>query len=162
PDVQKIAQQVVGNEHDLFRAAQALQSWTAAHMQFDAGIAITPASEVVRDRRATCFGYSILLSSLARAAGIPARIRMGYVYVAGAWGGHAWVEVLDGTQWIPLDAALYAPYPADAARFSVMTTSLESGTVSEVGELAKLFGNIDIQILEYTVNGHTVTVADDA
>ncbi len=161
-NVQRIAKEVVGDERDLFRAARALQEWTNENMHFDAGIAIASASEVARDRRGTCFGYSTLLASLMRAAGIPSRVRMGFVYAGGIWGGHAWVEVLDGKQWIPLDAALYTPGPADAARFSIFTSSFEEGTVAQVGALASLFGNVDIQILQYTVAGKTVDVPADA
>ncbi len=160
--VQSIASNVVGNDSDLFRSARALQKWTNDNMHFDLGIAIVTASEVARDRRGTCLGYSVLLASLARAAGIPSRIRMGFVYAGGVWGGHAWVEVLVGNDWIPLDGALYSPGVADAARFSFMTSALEEGTLTQIGSLAKLYGHVDIQILEYTVDGKRVTVPNDA
>jgi hypothetical protein len=161
-NVQKIAREVVGNERDLFRSARALQQWTSDNMHFDAGIAIASASEVARDRRGTCFGYSTLLASLLRAAGIPSRVRMGFVYASGIWGGHAWVEILDGKTWIPLDGALYTPGPADAARFSVFTSSFEEGTVAQIGALARLFGNVNVEILEYTVDGKRAVVPQDA
>src|SRR5262249_6637301 len=126
------------------------------------GIAIAPASEVARNRRGTCFGYAVLLASLARAEGIPSRIRMGFVYAGGIWGGHAWVEVRVGNDWIPLDAALYSPGAADAARFSFFTSSLQEGTISQVGELARLYGNVDLQVLDYTVHGKRVVVPQEA
>lgn len=157
-----IAREVVGKERDPWRAARALQIWTSENMQFDAGIAIAPSSEVARDRRGTCFGYSMLLGALARAAGIPSRLRMGYVYAGGIWGGHAWIEVRIGWQWIPLDAALYSPGAADAARFSFFTSALEEGTLSQMGSLAQLFGNVDVAIVEYTVNGRRVAVPRNA
>lgn len=160
--VQSIAAKIVRHDNDLFRSARALQTWTNENMHFDPGIAVVPASEVVHDRRGTCLGYSILLASLARAAGIPSRIRMGFVYAGGIWGGHAWVDVLVGRDWIPLDAALYSPGPADAARFSLFTSALEEGTISQIGTLAQLFGNVDIQILEYEVNGKRILVPADA
>ena len=161
-NVMKIAKDVVGDERDLFRAARALQRWTADNMQFDPGIAIASGSEVARDRRGTCFGYSTLLASLLRAEGIPSRVRVGFAYAAGIWGGHAWVEILDGKSWIPLDGALYSPGPADAARFSIFSSAFEEGTIAQVGELGRLFGNVDIQILEYTVGGKRVVVPQDA
>jgi hypothetical protein len=161
-NIKSIAASVVGNERDAWRAARALQQWTNENMRFDAGIAVAPASEVARDRRGTCFGYSMLLGSLARAAGIPSRLRMGYVYAGGIWGGHAWIEVMIGEQWIPLDGALYAPGAADAARFSFFTSALEEGTLSQVGSLGQLFSNVDITILEYTVGGRRIVVPEDA
>jgi hypothetical protein len=162
PAVRSIAAKVVGGETDAFRAARDLQEWTNENMKFDLGIAVAPASEVARNRRGTCFGYAVLLASLARAEGIPSRIRMGFVYAGGIWGGHAWVEVLAGDQWIPLDAALYSPGPADAARFSFLTSSFQEGTIAQVGELAKLYGNVEVQVLDYTIDGRKVIVPQDA
>jgi transglutaminase-like putative cysteine protease len=159
--VQSIARQVVGDDRNLFRSALALQKWTHNSMQFDMGIAVVPASEVARDRHGTCIGYSILLASLARAAGIPSRVRMGFAYIDGAWGGHAWVEVLIAGDWIALDSALYSPGVADAARFSVFTGSLQEGVMASDG-LAQLAGNIDIQTLEYTVGGERFVVPEKA
>jgi hypothetical protein len=160
--VRQIAKKVVGNDPDAFRAARSLQKWTNKNMHFDLGIAIAPGSEVAKNRRGTCFGYAVLLASLARAEGIPSRIRMGFVYAGGIWGGHAWVEILAGDNWIPLDGALYSPGPADAARVSFFTSGLEEGTIAQVGELAKLFGNVDITILDYTLHGRRVVVPHDA
>lgn len=162
PNIKSIASSVAGNERDAWRAARALQQWTNENMHFDAGIAVAPASEVARNRRGTCFGYSMLLASLARAACIPSRLRMGYVYAGGIWGGHAWIEVMIGNQWIPLDGALYAPGAADAARFSFFTSALEEGTLAQVGSLGQLLGNVDIKILEYTVGGRSIVVPEDA
>jgi hypothetical protein len=73
---------------------------------------------------------------------------MGYVYADGIWGRHAWVEVQVGGEWVPLDAAPYSPGPADAARFSFFTSGLQEGALADVGELAKLYGNINIKIVE--------------
>jgi hypothetical protein len=156
--VREVEGSVVHNDDSAWYAARALQKWTAENMHFDLGIAIVPASEVAKNHSGTCFGYSMLLGSLARAAGIPSRVRVGLVYAGGIWGGHAWVELLIGDQWIPIDGALYAPGAADAARFSVFTGSLESGTVGTLGGLGQVLGNVDIKILEYTVDGRNAVV----
>jgi hypothetical protein len=160
--VQDILRKMGPLDSNAFLAALALQKWTAENMKFDTGVAIASASEVARDRKGTCFGYSVLLGSLARAAGIPSRFKMGYVYVSGIWGGHAWVEVLVGNEWIPIDAAAYYPGIADAARFSAFSSSLEEGISTQIGALMQLYGNLDIQILEYTLNGRRITVPEDA
>ncbi len=162
PTVKAIAAKVVHKGDDAWTAVRALQKWTNDNMHFDLGVAIAPASEVARNRGGTCFGYSMLLGSLARAAGVPSRLRMGLVYAGGIWGGHAWVDVLIGNKWIPIDGALYSPGPADAARFSCFTGSLEENTISEMNSLAQLFGNVDVKILEYTVGGKHVRVPPDA
>ena len=160
--VRRILREIGPLDSDVFQSSLALQRWTAENLRFDSGIAVASASEVARDRKGTCFGYSVLLGSLARAAGIPSRFKMGYVYASGMWGGHAWVEVLVGNDWIPIDAAAYSPGPADAARFSAFSSSLEEGISTGIGALAQLYGNLDIQILEYTLKGRRVTVPVDA
>jgi len=162
PAVKSIVARVVNPTDDSWAAVRALQKWTNDNMHFDLGIAIAPASEVAKNRGGTCFGYSMLLGSLARAAGVPSRVRMGLVYAGGIWGGHAWVDVLIGKDWIPIDGALYSPGPADAARVSCFTSSLEESTVSNVGSLARLFGNVDIKILEFTVSGKRTVVSPGA
>jgi hypothetical protein len=160
--VQDIVRGMGELDSDVWRASMMLQKWTAENMQFDMGIAVASASEVARNRRGTCFGYSVLLGSLARAAGIPSRLRMGYVYTSGIWGGHAWVEVLVGNEWIPLDAAAYSEGPADAARFSAFTSSLENGISTQIGALMQLYGSLDIRVLEYTLKGKRVVVPANA
>ncbi len=51
--------------------------------------------ETLSDRRGDCDDQSVLFISLARAAGIPAKLEFGALYNSQekAWGGHAWVKV---------------------------------------------------------------------
>ena len=158
PEVQRTAAAIANGESDPWKIATALQRWTAENMHFDTGIAIAPASEVVRDRHGTCMGYSILLASLTRAANVPSRLKLGYVYDGGIWGGHAWVEVLIRGQWMAIDAAEYHPGVADAARIGVITATGESGTVEGMGELGKLYSKVNIRTLNYRHSGETIAV----
>jgi hypothetical protein len=123
---------------------------------------VAPASEVVRNRAGTCFGYSVLLGSLARAAGMPSRMKMGFVYTGGIWGGHAWVEAFRDGEWVAVDAAMVSPKEADAARISFFSSSLEEGTIAGLGDLARMYGNVNIEILEYEVNGRVTSVPKNA
>ena len=104
-----------------------LGRWAAENMTFDLGIVFAPAIEIMRDRRGTCTGYAVLLAALARAAGIPSRVVMGYVYAMRMFGGHAWAEVLVGEEWVPLDAAIVNEGPADATHLAIIASSLENG-----------------------------------
>lgn len=152
PVIISTAEEVIGNEDDVFKAAKHLERWVAKNMQFDMGIVFAPSSEIFRNRRGTCMGYATLLATLARALGIPSRVVMGFVYSHGMFGGHAWVEVLVGSLWIPLDAAIVSDGAADAARFSFATSSLRDGAgVLTSGGGQQLFGNIKVRILEYKV-----------
>jgi hypothetical protein len=160
--VRQIASSISAGKKDPWGIALAFQRWVNENMHFDPGIAVAPASEVARDRHGTCFGYSILLASLARVEHIPSRLEVGYVYDGKMWAGHAWVDMLIGGEWRPIDAAEYAPGVADAARIAAITETGESGTVEKVGELAKLYSKVDIRILSYRLAGRTVTVSPTA
>jgi hypothetical protein len=161
-EVARLAREIAGDETDRFKAARKLQDWVAKNLSYDLGIALAPASEVVRNRRGTCVAYAVLLASMARAVGIPSRVPMGYIYTGGIWGGHAWVEVLIDGQWLPFDAAGYRPGIADAARFQFDSYTMQDNLFA--GSLAGLqvYGNVDITTLEYSVDGKTFRVPENA
>lgn len=146
PGVRRIVAQVPGEG---WARALALTRWTSRNMKFDLGIAFAPASELARDRRGTCVGYATLLASLLRAARIPARIVFGYVYTAGMFGGHAWVEARFGGRWIPLDAALPSDGPADAARIAAVHDSLRDGAGRVLAALQQVYGKASAEVIEY-------------
>ena len=133
-------------------------------MTFDAGIALAPSSELFKDRHGTCLGYATLLATMARAAGIPSRVVIGYVYLLGIFGGHAWTEVRVGESWLPLDAAVVSPGVADSARVGIAASSLYEGSGSLSGGAAQsIFGRVDIRILEYAgADGKSVIVPENA
>jgi len=127
------------------------------------GIAFAPATEIFRDRRGTCVGYATLLATLARAAGMPSRVVMGYVYALGMFGGHAWTEIRAGERWIPLDAAIVNEGVADATRFYCAASSLADGWGElAVGPAQQVFGQVGIEILEYETAETTAVVPDGA
>jgi len=159
-EVQRIAHRVVGEEKDAFRAACRLRDWVKNNMQMDLGIALAPASEAIRQRKGTCAAYSITLATLARAAGIPSQVVMGYAYVAGIWGGHAWVEVWTGHQWVPIDGALPSPGSADAARIACVRTSLAAGAGPLMNSLSRFFGNVEVSIAEFELAGVPTNVPE--
>jgi hypothetical protein len=64
--------------------------------------------DLLKVRRGDCKHYALLLTTLARAAGIPAREVHGLLYMGDdqkAFGGHAWTEVVLDGFWVPVDAA---------------------------------------------------------
>jgi len=135
-----------------------LRDWVSGHMQFDLGLAFAPSSEIIRNLKGTCAEYAILLAAMLRAAGIPSRFLMGYVYLNGIWGGHAWVEAFIDGLWLPLDAAVVGPGIADAARFSLSRSSLNEGLGELLGGGQSLFGNLKVSVLDYTLNGKKTEV----
>lgn len=162
-EILRLSKELVGHERDAFKAALCLERWVAENMKFDLGIVFAPATEIIRSRRGTCVGYATLLASLARAAGLPSRIVMGYVYALGMFGGHAWTEVMIGESWVPLDAAVVNEGVADATRISLVASSLAEG-IGEIslGAAQQVFGQIGIEILGYETGGKAYSVATGA
>jgi transglutaminase-like putative cysteine protease len=162
-EIKHLALDLIGEEKDAFRAALLLERWVAENMTFDLGLVFAPATEIFKDRRGTCLGYATLLAALARAAGIPSRVVLGYVYALGMFGGHAWIEILAGEDWLPLDAAIVNEGAADAARIAFLSSSLAEGPGElGLGAAQQVFGQVDIEILEYEVDGKTHTVPSGA
>jgi transglutaminase-like putative cysteine protease len=72
-----------------------------AHVPF-----LVPVSRVMEDKKGDCTEHADLFATLARAAGIPARVVSGLMYVGDdgrAFGGHAWNEVVLDGRWVPVD-----------------------------------------------------------
>jgi hypothetical protein len=159
PEIVNIANDVAGNERDAYRAALALTRWVNANMTMDAGIVMAPASELARTHRGTCMGFATLLAAVARAARIPSRIVMGYVYFGGIWGGHAWTEMRFGNEWIPFDAAIYGPTVASATRIAAGASSFRDGAGEIVNAFAQLASRADIAIVEYACGPRVTRVA---
>jgi transglutaminase-like putative cysteine protease len=157
PQIRATAQAVVAGEKDAYQAGQKLQRWVTKSMKFDLGIVFAPSTEVFKNRRGTCAGYAMLLTTMARSVGIPARYVLGYVYLDGIFGGHAWTEIKVGKDWIPLDAAVPAApsgTPADATHLALLRTSLAEGIAGLTGGPAlQMYGHLDLDVLSVTVAG---------
>jgi len=67
-----------------------------------------PADEIARTMKGDCTEHAILLATLIRTKGIPARMATGIVHTNQQYGfvGHAWVEALIEGQWIPFDSSV--------------------------------------------------------
>ncbi|MGB9893299.1 MAG: transglutaminase-like domain-containing protein [Candidatus Saccharicenans sp.] len=160
PEIKKVAKIVVGSEKDSFKKALKLRNWVSENMSFDLGFVFAPASEVIRSKRATCAGYAALLASLLRAAEIPSRYVVGLAYINGVWGGHAWVEAWVEGKWVPLDAAIPSPGVADPARLAIAWSSLDEGLGDTLTAAQRVFGYLDIEILEFSLNGQRIKIAE--
>ena len=84
------------------------------------------------------------MAALARAAGIPARIETGLVYLNGRFYYHAW-NVLYLGRWITVDA-VYNQLPADATHIRMAT-----GIQHQV-DLLHTFNRLKITVLQATAD----------
>ncbi len=86
--------------------------------------------------RGDCNEHTILTVALARAAGLPARICAGIVYLNGSFGYHAWPMIWAG-EWVAMDPT-FSQYIADGTHIILATGDLESQYVvnSAIGRLS--------------------------
>jgi hypothetical protein len=141
------AEQIVGSNKDAAESAMKLAAWVHSNMtQSDLRLVYASASEVIRNHNGDCKEYSVLLTALCRAAGIPARTAVGYLYVAdfmghsNVFGGHQWTQVYLGGKWIDLDATRQAPYNT-AGR---ITLAVGNGNSDDMVQLVNTMGSFTI------------------
>jgi transglutaminase-like putative cysteine protease len=109
-------------------------------------VSIPSAKEVLRTKIGDCNEHTALYVAMARAAGLPARIAVGLVYLHGAFFYHAWPEVYiaDGARglWLPVDPTLNQ-FPADATHLRIARGGLDKQTV-----VLPLIGRLNIAVIE--------------
>ncbi len=100
--------------------------------------------DLLEHQKGDCKSYALLFTTLARAAGLPARELSGLAYMGDdtkAFGGHAWNEVVLGGLWVPIDAA-FDQVEIDAGHVSF-------GSQQEaIGNLLKNLGKISFRLVE--------------
>ncbi len=135
-------QQILGHERDALRATRYLLNWTYSTIEKTPTVALPTALEVLDSKRGDCNEHAVLFTALARAAGLPARIAAGVVYLDDAFYYHAWSEVWLG-QWVAVDPT-FQQLPADATHIKFV----EGGPEQHMG-LLKVLGNVTLEVMGY-------------
>ena len=107
-----LARQAVGDTGDAAESARRIEAFVADYIEDKSlSIGYASAAEVAVSRQGDCSEHAVLTVALCRAVGIPAQVVTGLAYVSqwgtfqNGFGGHAWVQVYLGDQWVGLDAA---------------------------------------------------------
>ncbi len=142
-NIMAMAQQIIGADQDARSAARKICRWMQTAVEKMPTMSIPSAAEVLRSRRGDCNEHAVLFAALCRAAGIPARICAGIVYLNGSFYYHAWNEVyLDG--WISIDSTTNQ-FPADVTHVKFVEGDLEQQIL-----ILKIVGKMAIDVLEYS------------
>lgn len=145
PRITKLARTILRDEIDARRAAEKLLRWVFDNLEKVPTVSVPDALEVLSSRRGDCNEHAVLYAALARAAGLPARVVAGAVYMAdesggaGAFAYHAWNEVWLG-EWTAADPT-FGQLPADATHLKL----IEGGPETHAGLLG-LIGRVRIEI----------------
>ena len=103
------------------------------------------ALEAFESRQGDCTEHALLLASMARAAGIPARIAAGMAYSNERFMGrkfvfapHAWVQIWDGERWRSYDSGL--------GEFSAgyITLGISDGELADIAHINEQLHRIEI------------------
>jgi hypothetical protein len=141
PSVRGAVREALGDERDARRAAEKLRAWVFRSLDKVPTTSIPNAVQVLEMRSGDCNEHAVLLAALARAAGLPARVVAGAVYLDGVFLYHAWNEVWLGEGWVSVDAAM-DQMPVDATHIELL-----SGGPEVHAELATLMGQLSIEVL---------------
>ena len=141
PGIVAAAREAVGDERDAGAAARRLVAWVNENVRKEPSLTIPSAREVLASRRGDCNEHAVLLTALARAAGIPARMVAGAMLVENAFFYHAWTELWLG-RWISADA-VFNQFPTD-----VTHVKLADGSPEHMMDLAGVIGNLTFRTEE--------------
>lgn len=105
--VEKARQITAGSPHRQ-AAAMAIYQWVHDHVEKTPAVSLPSAADVLLRLEGDCNEHTYLFVGLARAIGIPARIRVGLTLHNGLFYYHAWPSVYLG-RWVDMDPTLGQP-----------------------------------------------------
>ena len=136
------ARQILGTERDALQATRRLLDWTYTALDKTPTVGMPTALGTLESKKGDCNEHAVLFTALARAAGLPARVAAGVVYVDGAFYYHAWAEVWLG-QWVAVDPVFHQ-FPADATHVKFV----EGGPEQHLA-LLKVIGQLGMEVVDY-------------
>jgi transglutaminase-like putative cysteine protease len=140
--------------------AERLTRYVNALLDKKPTVSLPSAREVLRTKVGDCNEHTALYVAMARAAGIPARIAVGLVFVRGVQGAfyyHAWPEVyLDGGNgrgmWLPVDPTLNQ-FPADGTHLRLVR-----GGLDKQAAILPLMGSLRITVVDLELDAQSTPI----
>ena len=132
------ADSITAGSRNAWDAARRISSFVDTAVENSPTVSLPSAVDVMDNLRGDCNEHTILTVALARAAGLPARVCAGIVYLNGSFGYHAWPMIWVG-DWVEMDPT-FSQYIADGTHIILATGDLESQYVvnSAIGRLSVL------------------------
>lgn len=140
PDIQKLSREITGAESSVLSAALKIQSWVHRELTPAPTPAMADARQILKIKKGDCNEYTILFTTLARAAGIPTQPVAGLVYANGRFFYHAWAAIYLN-QWIYMDPT-FNQMPVDATHIPLVL-----GNIEKQAALADKIGRLKVTIL---------------
>ncbi|MGB2687567.1 MAG: transglutaminase-like domain-containing protein, partial [Desulfobacterales bacterium] len=140
PKILNLVEKIVTEDDTPLEKANKLMTWVHKNIEKRPVLSLPDALATLINKVGDCNEHAVLLTALLRAAGIPARIEAGLVYLNGRFYYHAWNLLYIGN-WITADS-LFGQLPADVThiRFS-------SGTMQQQLDIMHIIGKVRLKIL---------------
>jgi len=138
----ELVEEIGGGERRALRLARRLHDWVYKNIEKRPSPGMPSALEVLAARQGDCNEHAVLLAAMCRAAGIPARVVAGLVYLRGRFYYHAWNEVYLN-DWVQVDATLNQ-FPADVTHVKFI-----EGDMEEQLMVLNLIGRLKIEVVDY-------------
>ncbi|MCF8079280.1 MAG: transglutaminase-like domain-containing protein [Desulfobacterales bacterium] len=141
PRIRKLAGEVTAKSRTPLERVRLLLAWIHSNIEQRPVVSMPDALATLQNRVGDCNEHAVLMAALARAAGVPAEIEAGLVYLRGRFFYHAWNRVYVG-RWITVDA-LFDQIPADVSHIR-----LAAGSPEQQVDLMSVIGRVRLTVLE--------------
>lgn len=141
PDIIRLSKAIQKNSDSLCALVRIFNDSVYRMLKKRNTTTFSSAVETLRSGFGDCGEHAVLLAALLRAAGIPARVVMGLVYMESGKGYyyHAWVSAYTG-KWIFTDPS-HGVFPAERDRIPLMIDDTGEKTL----QLSRLIGRIRVE-----------------
>jgi len=140
PKIRNLVDKIISVDDTPFQKINKLLSWIQKNIKKQPVLSLPDALATFENKVGDCNEHAVLLAALAKAAGIPARIETGLVYLNGRFYYHAWNLLFIG-KWVTVDS-LFNQVPADVThiRFS-------GGAMQKQFDLMNIIGKVKLKII---------------
>ncbi len=147
-EIISLAREAVGDTKDAAEAARKIENFVHEYItEKNLSVGYASAAEVAASRQGDCTEHAVLTAAMCRAAGVPARVTSGIVYISdfvgrkNVFAGHAWVQAYVGGKWIGIDATR-APNGFGAGHITMATGG---GDPADFFAMANMLGYFKIE-----------------
>jgi hypothetical protein len=144
PKIQKQVRNIIAPGDAPEEKAGKIMDWIFQSLEKRPVLSVPNAVQILENRVGDCNEHAVLMTAMARAAGIPATVEAGLVYQRGRFYYHAWnaLYLSQWGGWVTADATL-GQFPADVTHIRLVR-----GEADRQLDLLGLIGRLKIEILE--------------
>jgi len=141
PHVKMQLEKIIKPSDSTEQKARKIIDWVYRNIEKKPTLSVPDALEVLKNKSGACKEHSVLTVALLRAAGIPAQMEAGLVYLHGRFYYHAWCVLYLG-KWITSDS-VFNQFPADVTHIRLVR-----GDSDQQVNIIGVIGKIKLEVLK--------------